>query len=295
MSYIAYRLQPTGFVTVRHEAGVPHTRPGQPRSPPNPGKPYGRRYVDSFTRLRCGLEVHWHVWAPPKLTSPCVSTFLTPSTGPLCMFTVGLLSWIDPVKVTILFTWYIVADFAWILIEPDAVPSMPNVILLHHFVTFVLLCFPLQYPHLARYTCWDGICEINTFFLIARRQWKSVRGPFSFLYWATFFPLRIVLYPLMLVYFYHEMKSHALWQMITVCGSQVVLIGFNAVLLSLSIMNWRKRSHSAGSAGSTPVDGQSKAEAEETTKGKAKAQGSAQVIKAQAIRISHQPMQRNAA
>lgn len=31
---------------------------------------------------------------------------------------------------------------------PDAVPSLPGVILLHHFVTACLLCVPLRYPHL---------------------------------------------------------------------------------------------------------------------------------------------------
>ena len=148
---------------------------------------------------------------------------------------------VNPVKITILFTWYIVADFLWILVEPSAVPSLPNVILLHHAVTFILLCFPLRYASLATYTCWDGICEINTFFLIARRQWKSVRKPFSFLYWATFFPMRIFLYPYMLVLFYREMQAYALWELIAVCGSQVALIAFNVVLLMLSITNWKKR------------------------------------------------------
>lgn len=97
--------------------------------------------------------------------------------------------------------------------------------------------------------------------------------------------MRIFLYPLMLVYFYHEMKSHALWEMIAVCGSQLVLIGFNGILLSLSIMNWRKRSHSGSQHQSAHVDGQNKAEADDRIKGKA--QGNAQVIKVQAVRAGH--------
>lgn len=160
----------------------------------------------------------------------------------------GLLGYFDPSKVTILFTWYIVADFTWVLIEPNAVPSLPNVILLHHFVTFVLLCFPLRYPHLARYTCWDGICEINTFFLIARRQWKSLRKPFSFLYWLTFIPMRILLYPYALVKFWEEMfydERYQMWEIMAVLGSQVVLIGFNVLLLSLTASNWHKKRVSA--------------------------------------------------
>lgn len=164
----------------------------------------------------------------------------------------GLLGYADPAKVTILFTWYILADFAWILVEPSAVPSLPNVILLHHVVTFILLCFPLKYNHLALFTCWDGICEINTFFLIARRQWKSYRRPLSFLYWATFFPLRIFLYPYMLIVFYTSMKqhNHSTWELLTVCGCQAGLIGFNVMLLGLSVGNWKKRASGGGNKSS---------------------------------------------
>lgn len=175
--------------------------------------------------------------------------FLLPILG--CATALGLFGYVDPVKVTILFTWYIVADFAWIFAEPNAVPSLPNVILLHHAVTFVLLCFPLQYTHLATYTCWDGICEINTFFLIARRQWKSVRRPFTILYWATFFPMRIFLYPYMLIVFYKEMQIHETWELLTVCACQIVLIAFNVVLLALSIGNWKKRAGGSKSGAGT--------------------------------------------
>ena len=46
----------------------------------------------------------------------------------------------------------------------------------HHVVTFLLLLFPLRHPAFANFTCWDGITELNTFFLIARRQWHSQRN-----------------------------------------------------------------------------------------------------------------------
>lgn len=65
---------------------------------------------------------------------------------------------VDPANVTILFTLYIVADFAWLVAQPEAVPSLPKVILAHHVVTFVLLCFPLAYPALAVFTCWVSGC-----------------------------------------------------------------------------------------------------------------------------------------
>lgn len=66
-------------------------------------------------------------------------------------------------------------------------PSLPLVILFHHFVTLVLLAVPLVHPHLHWYTCVDGLVEINTFLLIARRSTRSprLRRLCSWLYWCA--------------------------------------------------------------------------------------------------------------
>ena len=48
------------------------------------------------------------------------------------------------------------------------------------------------------------------------------------------------------------MQIHALWELMTVCGCQIVLIAFNVVLLGLSIGNWKKRSGGRKS-GSSPA------------------------------------------
>lgn len=76
-------------------------------------------------------------------------------------------------QVTNVFLVYIIADFLWIYIQPETLPSLQWLILGHHFVTFLLLTFPYRHPKFAHFTCWDGITEINTFFLIARRQMQS--------------------------------------------------------------------------------------------------------------------------
>ena len=81
-----------------------------------------------------------------------VNLLLLPVLGGLTA--AGLFGLVDPVKVTVLFTAYILADLVWLVAQPDAVPSLPNVIIAHHVVTFVLLCFPLAYPALAVFTCW---------------------------------------------------------------------------------------------------------------------------------------------
>lgn len=165
--------------------------------------------------------------------------FLLPILGSLAIL--GLLGFVDPVKVTLAFTWYIVADFVWVVVQPEAVPSLPSIILVHHATTFVLLLFPLRHPQLGTFTCWDGLVEINTFFLIARRQLRTGRQLFRCLYWATFLPLRLALYPYLLVQFYRVMQPFPLWELVVVCGCQTILIAFNLMFLALSIMSELKR------------------------------------------------------
>ena len=51
-----------------------------------------------------------------------------------------------------------------------AVPRFAWAIVLHHTLTFLILLHPLRYEEHSLETCRDGIVELNTFFLIARRQ-----------------------------------------------------------------------------------------------------------------------------
>ncbi|EFN53634.1 expressed protein [Chlorella variabilis] len=163
----------------------------------------------------------------------------------------GLVGLIDPALVTYAFIAYVAGDFVWVFLQPEAVPSLPTVILAHHAVTCVLLCVPLKRPHLHWYTCVDGLVELNTFFLIARRQFRSrtTRKVFSWLYWASFLSMRMVLYPLMVPLFWREMQmteEAPWWEVLACVGSQTILCMFNVVLLALSVMNWRKRRAAAG-------------------------------------------------
>eukprot|EP00951_Prasinocladus_malaysianus_P007508 scaffold54076_cov44-Prasinocladus_malaysianus.AAC.1 len=82
----------------------------------------------------------------------------------------GIVGALDGMITTLFLTMYIVLDLAWIILVPDAVPALPGVIIFHHLVTLVLLAYPIRYSHFAIYSNWDGLVEINTFFLIARRQ-----------------------------------------------------------------------------------------------------------------------------
>ena len=97
-------------------------------------------------------------------------------------------------QVTNFFIVYIVGDFLWILLWPHSLPSKPNVILFHHVVTMGLLGFARLNPEFAKYTCLDGLTEINTFFMVLRRQSNFARTLMHRCYWATYIPLRLVLY-----------------------------------------------------------------------------------------------------
>lgn len=85
----------------------------------------------------------------------------------------GLCGVIDPT----VFAWcifaYVALDTIWIMVQPDAVPSAVTMIRAHHGVTLLLCIFPLVRKETAVFACLDGLTEINTFFLIARRQWKA--------------------------------------------------------------------------------------------------------------------------
>lgn len=39
----------------------------------------------------------------------------------------------------------------WVAVEPDAVPSLPRIILLHHAVTAALLAVAIAHPHMHKY------------------------------------------------------------------------------------------------------------------------------------------------
>ncbi len=117
-----------------------------------------------------------------------------------------------------LFFWttvaYFAADLIWVLLVPKCVKS-PMVIIQHHIVTMLYLLVP--YFRLENRWCM-GAClsvEINTWFLIARRVFNKQGFPpwiidlsfvsirlklISVCFYLTWFSIRVILYPLILVY-----------------------------------------------------------------------------------------------
>ncbi|EIE22654.1 hypothetical protein COCSUDRAFT_47639 [Coccomyxa subellipsoidea C-169] len=156
-----------------------------------------------------------------------------PVLGGLCAL--SLLGYYEGAKVTNVFLLYIIADFLWIYFQPETLPSLHQVILGHHVVTLLLLLFPYRYPAFARFTCWDGITEINTFFLIARRQFPALYKPLHYAYWISFIPMRLILYPYMLVRFWVVLDEFPLYERLPVVLCQFLLCCFNYGMFWLSI------------------------------------------------------------
>ena len=109
---------------------------------------------------------------------------------------------------------YFAVDLAWVILVPKCVRS-PGTIVQHHIATLLYILIP-KYDHSTRWIM--GACmsvEVNTWFLIARRvfnkqglpPWNiglpplfSVRVKLvSILFYATWFSIRVGLYPLIWV------------------------------------------------------------------------------------------------
>ena len=130
---------------------------------------------------------------------------------------------------------YIVADLVWIWLDPGCLPSMPGTIMVHHVVTVLLLLFPVRHEGFHHLTCLDAIVELNTFFLIARRQFPACRGFMHWAYWVTFFPLRMVLYPYLIVHIYYALAALPWYERSLAVACQTILCGFNFMMLSASL------------------------------------------------------------
>jgi hypothetical protein len=65
----------------------------------------------------------------------------------------GLAGICDTAHATNAFILYIIVDIVWLARVPDAVPSLPKVVLVHHVITLLLLTFPLRFPAFGVFTC----------------------------------------------------------------------------------------------------------------------------------------------
>merc|ERR1711939_1224938 len=66
-------------------------------------------------------------------------------------------------------SFYVIADFLWVLLVPTCVRS-PGSILFHHIFFFILMLVSITYPEFRYLTVYTMIIEVNTWLLILRRH-----------------------------------------------------------------------------------------------------------------------------
>ena len=128
------------------------------------------------------------------------------------------------------FNVYMAADVLWLLAVPRCVAS-PGMIILHHIVSILGWITPIYDSGIRPWTAAAATVELNTFFLIARRNCRASRVlDAGFL--ATWVLLRLGVYPYIAVGYYQMFAEH-----IHVRAGVNVYSGSYACLLLLMALN----------------------------------------------------------
>ncbi|CAM9190285.1 unnamed protein product, partial [Ectocarpus fasciculatus] len=104
------------------------------------------------------------------------------------------------------FATYMAADVLWVLAVPRCVAS-PLMIILHHIVSLLGWITPVFDPAIRPWTAAAVTVELNTFFLIVRRNLPSNRAldAWFLVSWAL---LRLGVYPYIAVGYYQQFALH---------------------------------------------------------------------------------------
>lgn len=98
------------------------------------------------------------------------------------------------------FLWYMVVDTLWLVILPNSVAS-PATIIAHHVVCLIGWNIPMMCENrYAEVLSLGPLVEINTWLLIARRNYKDAHllNTFFHITWVGF---RLIMYPIILIMF----------------------------------------------------------------------------------------------
>lgn len=159
----------------------------------------------------------------------------------------GAFGFVDHYLVAQALLIYLILDLIWIVWIPDAIPSLPSAIIIHHIVAIMLICIPLCYPDLSCFASLDGLVEINTFALILKRQLrKEIFKPIlKAFFWASFIITRILVVPYVLWHAWNVLVNPELNYPLIVgivsFFSQLGLTIFNVNLLFIALGNRQRK------------------------------------------------------
>jgi hypothetical protein len=214
--------------------------PGLAASPGRPNRPKPRRVLADGHGLP---EAAKPVKCRPYVLHEQANLVLLPLLCVLCVG--GLAGLFDCWLVTVVFTAYIIGDLLWIFIWPESLPRFPLVIKVHHLITLALLSHPLRFPADAHFTCLDGLVELSTFCMVARRMCSGrLSAALNVAYWVGTIALRLGLQPFLLYRFIVLTAGYAPTDRAIIVGSQSCLCVFNVGLVSVAVnakLEQRKR------------------------------------------------------
>lgn len=120
------------------------------------------------------------------------------------------------------FAAYLVIDVIWVILEPKFVASSPAAIIIHHIACLVMLGIPWFLPQFSWHMAANLLVETNTLFLTLRRNvtiGSTAHKVFDGLFYLTWVALRLVFFPVMVVFFYNEYHRYS-----TAVGSFVNIV-----------------------------------------------------------------------
>lgn len=159
----------------------------------------------------------------------------------------GIMGWMDVAIITKVFAVYIAVDTAWIVLSPSAVPRFASAIIFHHVLTLAILYHPLQHPEYHIETCRNGIVELNTFFLIVRRQLQrgSLLNIMCDVAYHLTLSIRFIWQPYLIWHFYKisllEAGVSTPMERPFLVGTQVLLCAFNIFMVLPGMLAKKKK------------------------------------------------------
>lgn len=112
----------------------------------------------------------------------------------------------------LLFQTYVVVDTVWISVVPGSTTTHPLPIIIHHVLTFIFALTPLVDKQFAWHMAVTLLVEVNTLLLTLKRNVSSSSLVFkviNLLFYVTWISLRLVCFPILVVFFYQEWRRYS--------------------------------------------------------------------------------------
>ena len=111
-----------------------------------------------------------------------------------------------------LFIFYLIIDITWVILDPNSVKASPVSIIIHHILALIISPIPFLIPLYRSYFAVSSLSEINTFFLILRRN--TVKHSLSYnlchyLFLISWIIFRIIAFPVITYFLICEYTNYS--------------------------------------------------------------------------------------